>query len=52
MLIGKCSKKKSGHNEFGTKGGRVSDLDHYFKQLLNSEKGGAKTKRNPYTAEN
>ena len=33
-------KKKSGHNEFGTKGGRVSDLDHYFKQLLNREKGG------------
>ena len=29
-----------GYNEFGTKGGRVSDLNHYFKQLWNSEKGG------------
>ena len=26
-------KKNSGYNEFGTKGGRVSDLNHYFKHL-------------------
>ena len=32
--LGKPSKKiNSGYNEFGTKGGRVSDLNHYFKQL-------------------
>ena len=38
--LGKQSKKiNSGYNEFGTKGGRVSDLNHYFKQLSNSEKG-------------
>ena len=26
-------KKSREYNEFGTKGGRVSDLNHYFKQL-------------------
>ena len=32
--LGKPSKKKnSGYNEFGTKGGGVSDLNHYLKQL-------------------
>ena len=31
--LGKLSKKNSRYNEFGTKGGRVSDLNHYFKQL-------------------
>ena len=32
--LGKPSNKiNSGCNEFGTKGGRVSDLNHYFKQL-------------------
>ena len=30
---GSCQKKNSGYNEFGTKGGRVSDLNHYFNQL-------------------
>ena len=30
---GSVQKKNSGYNEFGTKGGRVSDLNHYFKQL-------------------
>ena len=33
--------------ENGTKGGGVSDLNHYSKQLLYSEKGGAKLKRKP-----
>ena len=28
-----CQKKNSGYNEFGTKGGGVSDLNHYLKQL-------------------
>ena len=38
--LGKGSKKKNReYNEFGTKGGRGSDLNHYFKQLWNSEKG-------------
>ena len=32
-------KKSSEYNENGTKGGGVSDLNHYLKQLLNSEKG-------------
>ena len=46
-------KRKSGYNEFGTKGGRVSDLKYYSKQLWNSEKGGGpKIKRNQKTAEN
>ena len=26
-------KQNSGYNEFGIKGGRVSDLNHYFNQL-------------------
>ena len=30
---GSLQKINSGYNEFGTKGGRVSDLNHYFKQL-------------------
>ena len=51
--LGKSSKKNREYNEFGTKGGGVSDLNHYSKQLWNSQKGeGAKIKRNPYTAEN
>ena len=34
MQLGKGSKKKNReYNEFGTKGGRGSDLNHYFKQL-------------------
>ena len=38
--LGKRSEKKnSGYNEFGTKGGGVSDLNHYLKQICNSEKG-------------
>ena len=50
---GSLPKKNGGYNEFGTKGGGVSDLNHYLKQLWNSEKGeGAKTKRNLYRAEN
>ena len=36
---GSLPKKNGGYNEFGTKGGGVSDLNHYFKQLWNSEKG-------------
>ena len=54
MSLGEAFRKKtSGYNEFGTKGGRVYDLNHHFKQLWNSEKGGgAKLKRNPYSAEN
>ena len=32
-------KKNRGFSEFGTKGGRVSDLNHYFEQQWNSEKG-------------
>ena len=40
LNLGKGSKKiNREYNEFGTKGGRVSDLNHYFKQLWNSEKG-------------
>ena len=52
--LGKPSKKiNSGYNEFGIKGGGVSDLNHYLKQLWNSEKGGgAKAKRSLHTAEN
>ena len=39
LFLGKPAKKKnSGYNEFGTKGGGVSDLNHYLKQLWNSEK--------------
>ena len=34
-----CQKKNRGFSEFGTKGGRVSDLNHYFEQQWNSEKG-------------
>ena len=37
--LGKSSKKNREYNEFGTKGGGGSDLNHYFKQLWNSEKG-------------
>ena len=34
LVLGKPAKKKnSGYNEFGTKGGGVSDLNHYLKQL-------------------
>ena len=33
FYLGKLSKKKNrGFSEFGTKGGRVSDLNHYFEQ--------------------
>ena len=33
VILGKLSKKKNrGFSEFGTKGGRVSDLNHYFEQ--------------------
>ena len=34
-----CKKNNRGFSEFGTKGGRVSDLNHYFEQQWNSEKG-------------
>ena len=48
--LGKLSKKSREYNENGTKGGGVSDLNHYLKQLWNSEKGeGAKIKRNLIT---
>ena len=42
IVIGKLSEKKnSEYNENGTKGGGGgSGLNHYLKQLLNSEKGG------------
>ena len=30
---GRVKKKSREYNEFGTKGGRVSDLNHYLKQL-------------------
>ena len=30
--LGKLAKKNRGFSEFGTKGGRVSDLNHYFEQ--------------------
>ena len=33
LLREACQKKNSGYNEFGTKGGGVSDLNHYLKQL-------------------
>ena len=33
MLREAFQKKNSGYNEFGTKGGGVSDLNHYFNQL-------------------
>ena len=36
---GSLQKKNRGFSEFGTKGGRVSDLNHYFEQQWNSEKG-------------
>ena len=42
----------SGYDEFGTKGGRVSDLNHYFKQLWNSEKGGGLRQKETHTGEN
>ena len=45
-------KKSSEYNKNGTKGGGVSHLNHYLKQLLNSEKGGAKIKRNPRELKN
>ena len=40
VTLRKPSKKiNSGYDEFGTKGGGVSDLNPYLKQLLNIEKG-------------
>ena len=33
LTKGRVQKKSREYNEFGTKGGRVSDLNHYFKQL-------------------
>ena len=39
LLREACRKKNRGFSEFGTKGGRVSDLNHYFEQQWNSEKG-------------
>ena len=39
LTKGSRQKKNSGYNEFGTKGGEVSDLNHYLKQICNSEKG-------------
>ena len=40
LRFGKHSKKNSGYNEYGTKGGGVlPDLNHYLKQICNSEKG-------------
>ena len=39
MTKGSLQKKNRGFSEFGTKGGRVSDLNHYFEQQWNSEKG-------------
>ena len=44
----KPSKKNSGYNEFGTKGGKVSDLNHYFNQLYNSKKGGGAKEKEAY----
>ena len=35
---GSLQKKNSGNNEFGTKGGGVSDQNHYLKVFNNSEK--------------
>ena len=45
-------KKNSGYNEFGTKGGRVSDLNHYLNNFEIVKRGGPIIKRNPKTAEN
>ena len=39
LFLRKLSKKNRGFSEFGTKGGRVCDLNHYFEQQWNSEKG-------------
>ena len=47
-MLGEALKKiiNREYNKFGTKGWRVSDLNHYSKQLYNSEKGrGAKIKK-------
>ena len=33
FIKGNLPKKNRGYNEFGTKGGGVSDLNHYSKQL-------------------
>ena len=46
VYMGSVKKNKQRiYNEFGTKGWRVSDLNHYSKQLYDSEKGGAKIKQ-------